>query len=180
MFKVTGGRGRVVWGECILWNSRIVQIALHTYPARALKDHNLEKSGNGERIQVNVEEKCMPPLHLEREVFFSISTCLRRHSLYGSAGKESVCNPGDSDLIPMLGRFPGEGNGNLSDAFAWESPWTEEPTVHRGESVRHDLATKLPQPVYVMRVLLSCHHLNWVPCGIRKYCFLLFLRFLEA
>ena len=28
----------------------------------------------------------------------------------GSAGKESTCNVGDLDLIPMLGRFPGEGN----------------------------------------------------------------------
>ena len=30
----------------------------------------------------------------------------------GSAGKESTCNVGDCrDLIPGLGRFPGEGNG---------------------------------------------------------------------
>ena len=27
----------------------------------------------------------------------------------GSAGKESVCNAGDLDLIPGLGRSPGEG-----------------------------------------------------------------------
>ena len=31
----------------------------------------------------------------------------------GSAGKESVCNVGDLDLIPGLGRFPGEGKGYL-------------------------------------------------------------------
>ena len=29
----------------------------------------------------------------------------------GSAGKESTCNVGDLDLIPGLGRSPGEGNG---------------------------------------------------------------------
>ena len=29
----------------------------------------------------------------------------------GSAGKESACNAGDPDLIPGLGRYPGEGNG---------------------------------------------------------------------
>ena len=29
-----------------------------------------------------------------------------------SDGKESACNAGDLDLIPGLGRFPGEGNGN--------------------------------------------------------------------
>ena len=28
-----------------------------------------------------------------------------------SAGKESACNAGDLDLIPRLGRSPGEGNG---------------------------------------------------------------------
>ena len=30
---------------------------------------------------------------------------------YGSAGKESACNAGDLDLIPGLGRSPGEGKG---------------------------------------------------------------------
>ena len=31
----------------------------------------------------------------------------------GSDGKESTCNVGDLVLIPVLGRSPGEGNGNL-------------------------------------------------------------------
>ena len=31
----------------------------------------------------------------------------------GSGGKESACNAGDPGSIPGLGRFPGEGNGNL-------------------------------------------------------------------
>ena len=30
----------------------------------------------------------------------------------GSDGKESACNAGDPGLIPELGRFPEEGNGN--------------------------------------------------------------------
>ena len=30
----------------------------------------------------------------------------------GSDGKESACNAGDTDLIPGLGKSPGEGNGN--------------------------------------------------------------------
>ena len=124
MFKVTGGRGRVVWGECILWDGRIVLIALHTYPARPLKGHNLEKSCNGERMQVNVKwrKSIWPHLHLEREVLFSISTCLHRHSLYGSDCKESVCNSGDSGLIPVSGRFPGEGNGNPLQCFCLGKP----------------------------------------------------------
>ena len=48
------GRGRV-GGECILLDRRIVQIATHPCPARALKGHNLAKSGGGEGIQVNVK-----------------------------------------------------------------------------------------------------------------------------
>ena len=31
----------------------------------------------------------------------------------GSEGKESACYAGDTGLIPVLGRFPGEENGNL-------------------------------------------------------------------
>ena len=31
----------------------------------------------------------------------------------GSEGKESACNAGDLGSVPGLGRFPGEGNGNL-------------------------------------------------------------------
>ena len=30
---------------------------------------------------------------------------------FGLAGKESACNAGDLDLIPELGRSPGEGKG---------------------------------------------------------------------
>ena len=31
----------------------------------------------------------------------------------GSDGKESACNAGDSGSVPGLGRYPGEGNGNI-------------------------------------------------------------------
>ena len=33
----------------------------------------------------------------------------------------------DVGLIPGWGRSPGEGNGNLLQFLAWETPWTEEP-----------------------------------------------------
>ena len=62
-----------------------------------------------------------------------------------SDGKESACSAGDLGLIPGLGRFPGEGNGNplqysclenLMDRGAW---WI---TVHGvAKRVRHDGAT---------------------------------------
>ena len=35
----------------------------------------------------------------------------------GSDGKESACNVGDPGLIPGLGRFTGEGNGNTLQYF---------------------------------------------------------------
>ena len=43
----------------------------------------------------------------------------------GSAGKESTCNTGDTvdmGLIPGLGRFPGEGNGNPLQYSCLENP----------------------------------------------------------
>ena len=39
----------------------------------------------------------------------------------GSDYKESTCNAGDLDLIPELGRSPGEGNDNLLQYSCLES-----------------------------------------------------------
>ena len=39
----------------------------------------------------------------------------------GSAGKESDCNAGDLDLIPGLGRSPGEGKGYALQYFGLEN-----------------------------------------------------------
>jgi len=47
----------------------------------------------------------------------------------GSASKESACSAGDLDLIPGLGRSPGEGNGyplqysGLENSMDCISPW---------------------------------------------------------
>ena len=48
-----------------------------------------------------------------RKVFYT-HTHTHTHTgfLGGSIGKESTCNAGDLGLIPGLGRYPGEGNGN--------------------------------------------------------------------
>ena len=43
-----------------------------------------------------------------------------------SVGKESACNAGDPGQIPGLGRFPGEGNGNLLQYLSLENLMTEE------------------------------------------------------
>ena len=46
----------------------------------------------------------------------------------GSDSKESACNAGPPGSVPVSGRPPGEGNGNLSwGILAWGIPWTEEP-----------------------------------------------------
>ena len=60
----------------------------------------------------------------------------------GSVVKNLPANAGDVDLIPWLGRFFREGNGNI---LAWEIPWTEEPGGLQSmgsQRVGHDLATK--------------------------------------
>ena len=51
----------------------------------------------------------------------------------GSEGKASVYNPGDPDLIPGLGRSPGERNGNPLQYYCLENPMDRgawQATVH--------------------------------------------------
>ena len=51
-----------------------------------------------------------------------------------SDGKQSACNAGDSGSIPVLGRTPGEGNGNPLQYSCLENPMEKgawEATVHR-------------------------------------------------
>ena len=49
------------------------------------------------------------------------------HVVLFSDGKESACNAVDMGLIPQLGRFPGEGNGNQLQYSCLRNSWTEEP-----------------------------------------------------
>ena len=57
-----------------------------------------------------------------------LKTLERRHTSHekcfpgGSDGKASVYNVGDLDLIPGLGRIPGEGNGNPLQYSCLENP----------------------------------------------------------
>ena len=41
---------------------------------------------------------------------------------HSSVGKESACSAGDPGSIPGLGRFPGEGTGNLLQDSCLENP----------------------------------------------------------
>ena len=55
--------------------------------------------------------------------------CPRRQMEFpgSSVGKESACNAGNLGLIPGLGRYPGEGNGNPLQYSCGENPMDREP-----------------------------------------------------
>ena len=68
----------------------------------------------------------------------------------GLDGKASVCNAGDQGLIPVLGRSPGEGNGNPLQYSCLESPMdrgTWWATVHGVAKSR----TRLSYFTYLLR-----------------------------
>ena len=50
-----------------------------------------------------------------------------RASIVSSVGKESAYNAGDPGLIPGLGRYPGEGNGNPLQYSCLENLMDREP-----------------------------------------------------
>ena len=52
---------------------------------------------------------------------FSRPSCAHAGSPGGSAGYKSACNVGDLGLIPVLGRSPGEGNGQSLRYFCLEN-----------------------------------------------------------
>ena len=59
----------------------------------------------------------------------------------GSVDKESACNAGDPGLIPGLGRFPEEGNGNPLQYSCLGNPMAGgawRATVHGVAKVRQD------------------------------------------
>ena len=56
-------------------------------------------------------------------------------------------------MIPGLGRFPGEGNGNPLQYSCLENPMDRgawQATVHGVARVGHDLASKSPAPTTVI------------------------------
>ena len=61
-------------------------------------------------------------LLIKHELNITISNSRRSDFPGGSDGKASVYNVGDLGLIPGLGRFPGEGNGNPFQYDCLENP----------------------------------------------------------
>ena len=69
----------------------------------------------------------------------------------GSVVNNPPDNAGVVGSILRLGRFPGEGNGNLSSILAWEIPWTEEPAGLQSrvsQRLWRNLVTKQQEQIY--------------------------------
>ena len=74
-----------------------------------------------------------------------------------SVSKESACNAGDLGVIPGLGRFPGEGNGNPLQYSSLKNPMDRgawRATVHEVARVGCDLVTKPPSPPIVHSITI--------------------------
>ena len=83
----------------------------------------------------------------------------------GSADKESTCNAGDPGLIPVLGRFPGEGNhyplqySGLENSMDW-SPWSRR--------VRHNWDTCTFTFIHLPTVSVFLR-LNFSPGSVKEF-----------
>ena len=66
-----------------------------------------------------------------------------------SVGKESTCNVGDLDLIPGLGRFPGEGKGYPFQYSGLENFMDYNPWGHKESDTTERLSHVSP-PFYTM------------------------------
>ena len=105
-------------------------------------------------------------------LFFSYNRNYWYHTEYpsglgSSVGKESTCNAG---LIPGLGRYPTERNGNPLQHSCLENPmdggaW--QTRVHGVSRIRRDLSTKPPPPSW--GPALSSLHLPLQ--GPKSFCF---------
>jgi len=80
--------------------------------------------------------------------FFNLETPkMTKGFPHSSVGKESACNAGDPGLIPGLGRYPREGNGNPLQCSCLENPMDKgayQSIVHGFPRVRLDLVTHPP------------------------------------
>ena len=84
----------------------------------------------------------------------------------GSDSKESVCNAGEPDLIPWLGRSPGKGNDY---PFQYPSPENFTNRVGRllsmvSQRVRHDWTTNTH-----VQQLKSWVYMGWTPIYSLRY-----------
>ena len=83
---------------------------------------------------------------------------------HGSAGKESVCNVGDLDLIPGLERSPGEGKGyplqysgleNPMDCIVQESDTTDSQESFPTPQFKNITSLHSSQKNYTKKILMT-------------------------
>ena len=73
------------------------------------------------------------------------NTCIHMGFPGGSDSKESACNAGNLGSVPVLGRSPGGGNGNLLQYSCLENPMDSEAwwaTVHGGHKSQTRLSNE--------------------------------------
>ena len=95
---------------------------------------------------------------------------------HSSVGKESVCNAGDLGSIPVLGRSPGEENGNPFQYSCLEK-FSIEMLNYNGSSVtlNHALKTFVGTSLMVQFLRLLSVQAVWVQSlvmGLRSKCLL--------
>ena len=77
----------------------------------------------------------------------------------GSMVRNLPANSRHEGLIPELGRYPGEGNGNLLQYFCLGNPMDREAwwaTIHGGhKGIRHNLVTKQQSETYMFSIFSS-------------------------
>ena len=105
-----------------------------------------------------------------------------------SGGKESVCNAGDPDLIPGLGRSPGEGNGNPLQYSCLESSFCNPMDCNPpGSSVHGILQARILEWIAIffyrgssqcrdrIRVLLHCRQIVYCLSHQGSHHYILFI-----
>ena len=89
----------------------------------------------------------------------------------GSVGKESTCSAGDTGSIPVLGRFPGEGNGNPFQYSCLGSPMNRRACMainHGVSRVGNNIVTK-PLPLLATNKLPRWHSGKESACQCRRH-----------
>ena len=89
----------------------------------------------------------------------------------GSAGEETACNTGDLDLIPGLGRYPGEGKGYPLVFWPGEFPGVYSPWCHKESDTTEWLSLFVGEDVRVWAHWNHSFHVHLSYPGARILCF---------
>ena len=125
--------------------------------------HLVGDSGSGPHTEDLDQQSCLLPSDVPADLPLPQLDGVCLHLFLASLvkimmkSKGSACNIGDPGSIPVLGRCPGEGNGNPLQIIAWRIPWTEEPDRStKLQIVRHDWANNTHT-----RAMKKTHFFPW-------------------